>query len=408
MIRVHKIRLFPNKDQTIGLLKACGCARFAWNWALNEWKSQYEAGEKPSEAKLRVQLNSIKREKFPWMLESTKCAPQQAIRNLGAAFKKFFEDTKKGRFKGKKNKRKDGKPLGYPKFKKKGKRDSFYIDNVAMYIKDERFRVPNIDGSMRMAEKLRFEGKILSYTVSKDVDRWYVSVAVDTSVEELPKTGKTVGVDLGIKTLVTFSDGTTIENPKLLRKNLNKLARKQRELSRKKKGSKNREKAKTKVAKLHRAVRLARLDVLHQVTTKLVRSYDTIVIEDLNVKGMVKNRKLARAISDCGFGMFRTILENKCKTYGKTLIIADRFFPSSKTCSNCRHKKEELKLSERTYHCENCHFEMDRDLNAAINLERWPTCCRCQSVDSVEVLQKCKQQKKKQKINVNKGLTSVC
>jgi putative transposase len=253
-----------------------------------------------------------------------------------------------------------------------------------------------------MSEEVRFQGKIMSYTVSRDVDRWYVSVLVETDVVELPKTGKTVGVDLGIKTLATMSDGTTIENPKCLKKALNKLARKQRELSRKQKGSKNREKARIKVAKIHRTVRLARLDVLHQATTKLVRSYDTIVIEDLNVKGMVKNHKLARSISDCGFGMFRTMLENKCKMYGKTLVVADRFFPSSKTCSSCGHKKEELKLSERTFHCELCGFEIDRDLNAAINLEKYALVVQnLKPVELASDLGKTKQRAMKQELTVN-------
>ena len=395
MIRAHKIRIFPNKEQETGLKKACGCSRFAYNWALSEWKAQYDAGLNPSEAKLRVQLNAIKREKFPWMLESTKCAPQQAIRNLGTAFGGFFKALKQG------------KKAGYPKLKKKGQRDSFYIDNVNQQVTGRLLSVPRIAGTIRMAEAVRFDGKILSYTVSRDVDRWYVSVTMETEVAELPKTGKTVGVDLGIKTLATMSDGTTIENPRILKKALNKLARKQRELSRKQKGSKNREKAKTKVAKIHRTVRLTRLDVLHQLTTSLVRKYDTIVIEDLNVKGMLKNHKLARSISDCGFGMFRTMLESKCKMYGKTLVIADRFFPSSKTCSSCGHKKEELKLSERTFVCEKCNFEMDRDLNAAINLERWPTCCRQQSVDSALDPPKNGQRKLKQKVTVKLDLASV-
>jgi putative transposase len=253
-----------------------------------------------------------------------------------------------------------------------------------------------------MSEEVRFQGKIMSYTVSRDVDRWYVSVLVETEVEELLKTGKTVGVDLGIKTLATMSDGTTIENPHLLKKQMRKLARKQRELSRKQKGSNNREKARIKVAKIHRTVRLARLDVLHQATTKLVRSYDTIVIEDLNVKGMVKNHKLARAISDCGFGMFRTMLENKCKMYGKTLVVADRFFPSSKTCSKCGNKKDQLSLSERTYQCELCGFEMDRDLNAAINLEKYALVV--QNLKPVELssdLVKTKQRAMKQELTVN-------
>jgi putative transposase len=391
MLRAHKIRIFPNKEQETGLKKACGCARKAWNWALSRWEEIYKAGGKPSAYGLKKDLNAIKEEQFPWMYESTKTAPEQAILNLGKAYQNFF--------KGLKAKRKVGKP----KFKsKKSAKDSFYLCNTTQRIKSGKLFVPNISGGIVMSEEVRFQGKIMSYTVSRDVDRWYVSVLVETEVEELPKTGKTVGVDLGIKTLATMSDGTTIENPKCLKKALNKLVRKQRELSRKQKGSKNREKAKTKVAKIHRTVRLARLDVLHQATTKLVRSYDTIVIEDLNVKGMVKNHKLARAISDCGFGMFRVMLENKCKMYGKTLVVADRFFPSSKTCSNCGYKKEELKLSERTFHCENCNFEMDRDRNAAINLEKLGTCCpEVKSVDSVSDLGKTKQRKKKQELTVN-------
>jgi putative transposase len=386
MIRAHKIRLFPNEDQSVYLRKACGVARFAYNYALSEWKAQYEAGLKPNEGMLRKHLNAVKREKFPWMLEVTKCAPEQAIRNLGTAFGDFFKAVKQG------------KKTGYPKFKKKGQRDSFYIDNEKGSIAGKLFNVPKMKTPIRMSEELRFEGKILSYTVSKDVDRWYVSIAVDSTCEELPKTGKTVGVDLGIKALATMSDGTTVENPNILKKALNKLARKQRELSRKQKGSNNREKARIKVAKVHRKVRLTRLDVLHQLTTRLVRDYDTIVIEDLNVKGMLKNHKLARSISDCGFGMFRSLLQSKCKMYGKELVVADRFFPSSKTCSKCGHKKEELKLSERTFVCENCNFEIDRDLNAAINLEKWPSCWRHQSVDSVSDPPKVGQRKVKQKL----------
>ena len=391
MIRAHKIRIFPNKEQETGLKKACGCARKAWNWALSRWEETYKAGGKPSAYGLKKELNAIKEEQFPWMYESTKTAPEQAVLNLGKAYQNFF--------KGLKAKRKVGKP----KFKsKKAAKDSFYLCNTNPRIKLDKFHVPNISNGIKMSEELRFQGKIMSYTVSRDIDRWYVSVLVETDVEELPKTGKTVGVDLGIKTLATMSDGTTIENPHHLKKQLGRLARKQRELSRKQKGSKNREKARIKVAKIHRTVRLARKDTLHQMTIKFVRAYDIIVIEDLNVKGMVKNHKLARAISDCGFGMFRTMLENKCNMYGKTLVIADRFFPSSKTCSNCGYKKEELKLSERTFHCDTCSFEIDRDRNAAINLEKYPLVeGNLKPAELASDLGKTKQRAMKQELTVN-------
>jgi putative transposase len=359
MLVSNKIRIYPNAKQEVGLRKACGAARWAWNWALSEWQKAYENKEKVNEGLLRKKLNSIKKKQFPWLYESTKCAPQQAIINLGKAYQSYFKSLK------------TNKKAGRPKFKsKKRNKDSFYIVNTNLLIKEKNFRVPNIDGTMKMAESLRYSGKIMSYTVSRDVDRWYVSVTVDTSdIQKLEPTGKTVGVDLGIKTLATLSDGTVIENPKYLKQQEKRLARQQRVFSRRQKESKNREKAKVKVQKLHRKVRLSRLDTIHQVTAKLVKNYDCIVIEDLNVKGMVKNRKLAKAISDVGFGMFRTILTRKCEMYGRKLTVVNRFFPSSKTCSNCGCIKDELSLSERIYKCNDCGFEIDRDLNAAINLK---------------------------------------
>jgi len=364
-IKSHKIRLFPTKEQEIALSKAAGTARFAWNWALSEWEKQYKEGLKPSEGKLRKQLNSIKREQFPWMLEVTKCAPQAAILNLGKSFQSYFKSLKN----------KSSKKVGKPRFKsKKDTKQSFYIDNVTRQIKNGLFYVPNLKSGIKMAEQLRFSGKIMSYTVSKDVDRWYVSVLVDTTVQELSKTGKTVGIDLGIKTLAVMSDGTVIENSKLLKQNLKKLRRQQRAFARKQKDSKNREKARVKLARIHRKIRLKRKDIIQQATTKLVRNYDVLVIEDLSVSNMVKNRKLALAISEIGWGMFREVLSQKCEMYGKKLIVAGKFYPSSKTCSNCGCIKDSLKLSERTYNCEDCGFNIDRDLNAAINLEKLGTC----------------------------------
>jgi putative transposase len=365
-IKAHKIRLFPTKEQEIALSKAAGTARFAWNWALNEWEKQYKEGLKPNEGKLRKQLNSIKREQFPWMLEVTKCAPQAAIMNAGQAYNFYFKSLKT----------KSSRKVGKPRFKsKRDTKQSFYIDNITNQIENGLFYVPKLKFGIKMAEQLRFSGKIMSYTVSKDVDRWYVSILIDTAVQELPKTGKTVGIDLGIKTLAVMSDGTVIENAKLLKQNLKKLRRQQRAFARKQKESKNREKARVKLSKTHRKIRLKRKDIIQQATTKLVKNYDVLVIENLSVANMVKNRKLSRAISEIGWGMFRTILSQKCEMYGKKLIVAGKFYPSSKTCSNCGCIKEELKLSERTYNCEDCGFSIDRDLNAAINLQKLGTCC---------------------------------
>jgi len=367
-VKSHKIRMFPTLEQEIGLKKACGVSRFAYNWALAEWKKQYELGLKPNKNKLSKQLNSIKRTEFPWMLESTKSAPEQAIKNLGTAYSKFFK-----------------KQTGFPKFKKKGQRDSFYICNTHNRISKKSLKVPNIKGNIKLSEELRFEGKILSYTVSLDVDRWYVSVTVDNSKKLKRKSDKgIVGIDLGCKTLATLSDGKTFDNPKFYRKALKKIKRKSKALAKKQKGSENCKKSKVKLAKIHRKVRLARLDRLHQITTYVAVNYSKVVIEDLNVQGMLKNHKLALTIQDSGFGMFRDMLKAKCEEVGSELIIADRFFASSKLCSNCGSKKAELKLSERTYFCDVCNFKIDRDLNASINLKNLGTCCP--EVKSVEML----------------------
>lgn len=358
MLRAHKIRIFPSKDQEVLLRKSCGVARFSYNWALAQWKQMCENKEKVNENLLQKKLVSIKRTEFPWMMEVTKCAPQAAIQDLGAAFSKFFK-----------------KKSGYPKFKKKGQKDSFYVSNDQFRISGKELRLPKI-GVMRTAVELRFSGKIMNGTVSLDVDRWYISIVVDTEeqLERIEDKG-IVGVDLGIKTLATLSDEVSFENPKFYNKALRRIQRLSRSLARKKKGSNNRNKAKRSLARTHRKVKLARKTNLHKISTYLCTRYSTVVLEDLNVQGMVKNHKLARAISDCGFGTLRTMVENKAKQTKTKVVFADRFFPSSKTCSACGFIKEDLLLSHRVFKCNNCGFEADRDLNASINLEKLGACC---------------------------------
>lgn len=358
MLRAHKIRIFPSKDQEVLLRKSCGVSRFAYNWALGKWKQSYANKEKVTEGLLRKRLVAVKRTEFPWMLEVTKCAPEQAIKDLGSAFSKFFK-----------------KRAGFPKFKKKGQKDSFYVSNDRFRIVGKELRLPKI-GDMQTAENLRFSGKIMKGTVSLDVDRWYISVVVDTEeqLERIEDKG-VVGVDLGIKTLATLSDRVSFDNPKFYNKAIRRIKRLSRSLSRKTRGSNNRKKAKYRLARAHRKVRLARNTNLHKISTYLCTSYTTVVLEDLNVKGMVKNHKLARAISDCGFGRFRTLVESKAKQTKTKVVFADRFYPSSKTCSCCGAIKEDLLLSHRVFKCSNCGFEVDRDLNASINLEKLGTCC---------------------------------
>ena len=364
MIISHKIRLDPNNKQATYLAKACGVARFAYNWALAEWQTQYATWKednsqpKPNQMSLRRQLNAIKRENFPWMLDVTKNAPQMAIIQLGNAFKNFFAGRAK-----------------YPQFKKKGKsRDSFTLTNDQFAIDACRIRIPHL-GLVRMRETLRFSGKILSATISRTADQWFVSYTVDTDQNPLPPAENqgAVGVDLGVSTLATLSTGEKVAGAKPHKTLLSRLKRLSRSLSRKVKGSANRHKAKVKLAKLHARIASIRKDTLHKLTTDLTRRFHTLGIEDLNVSGMMKNRHLSRAISDKGFFEFRRQLEYKADLRGGIVVVADRFFASSKMCSapDCGHKVDKLPLSIREWACPVCGAVHDRDVNAANNLENY-------------------------------------
>ncbi len=372
MILAHRIRLVPTAEQEASFGRAAGVARFAYNWALAEWRHQYLAGGKPSEVALRKQLNAIKHQEFPWMREVTKNAPQQAIKNLGRAYANFFHDLKKYR-----RKELPWKRARVPKFKKKGRHDGFRADNGpdkthpdAVQTNGKQVNLPLI-GWVRMREEVRFSGRILSVTISRQADAWYASFSIEVAYEpEIRGDDTRVGVDLGITALATLSDGTPkIPAPKPLRRYLQKLKRLSRALARKQRGSRNRGSAKTTLARLHRRIADIRADALHTLTTSLTR-YRTIVIEDLNVAGMLANRHLSRAIADMGFFEFRRQLDYKAAMAGSTVIVADRWFASSKFCSACDVKNEALTLSERIWTCRSCGTTHDRDVNAAVNLAR--------------------------------------
>jgi putative transposase len=358
MLAAHRIRLDPNNLQATYLVRAAGTARFAYNWALGEWKRQYEACKadptltKPSEAALRRQLNSIKREQFPWMLEVTKNAPQMAIMQLGRAFENFFAGRAR-----------------YPRFRRKGRRDRFTISNDQFRIEGRHIRIPKL-GWVRMWEALRFAGKVVSASVARVADHWYASITVDTSDSPVPPADSqgAVGVDLGIKALATLSTGETFQGPKALRTLLTRLRRLSRALSRKVKGSRNRVRAKLKLARLHARIANIRSDSLHKLSANITRRFHTIGIEDLNVKGMLGNRHLARAIADMGFYELRRQLEYKAAWRGGQVVLVDRWFPSSKQCSCCAYRLESLGLDMRHWTCPGCGALSERDVNAAINL----------------------------------------
>lgn len=351
----HKIELKINNKQKTYLAKAAGVARFAYNWALNEWQKDYAAGLKPSDPSLRRKLNSIKRTEFPWMLEVTKNAPQMAIIQLGQAFKNFF-----------------AKRAAYPQFRKKGIHDRFTLSNDQFTVNASRIRIPHL-GWVRMRESLRFEGKILSATISRRANKWFVSLNVETAKSVFFTENKnqvSVGIDLGLSQFATLSTGVVITGPKPHKAKLNRLRRLSRSLSRKQKGSVNRKKASVKLAKLHYQIANIRNDAIHKLTTQISTDFSTIVIEDLHVKGMVRNRKLSRSIADMGFYEFRRQIEYKAALKNKKVIVADRWFASSKICSICTMKNTGLTLSVREWECQHCGAKHHRDINAARNLEK--------------------------------------
>jgi putative transposase len=361
--KTYKIEIKPNNKQETLLYKSCGTARFAYNWGLKYKIDLYEKEKKfVSAIDLHKILCSIKEKEFPWMYEVSKCSPQEALRDLDSAFKKFFTEKK-----------------GFPKFKKKGKdKDSFRINSKPSFKQVNnvlKINIPKI-GFINLTEndylsinKVKFN----CYTVSRDGNKWFISFNVEQEIKN-PKQIKSkkniVGIDLGIKTLVTCSDGIIFENNKFLKKSLKKLKRLHKQLSRKKKESKNREKSKNKLRKIYYKVSCQRKDTIHKMTSKLVKTKPKyIVIEDLSIKNMMNNHILAQLIYDASFGEIKRQLEYKIKWYGGKLIVVDRFFPSSKLCSECNNKKEDLSLKDRIYKCDNCGLEIDRDLNASINLK---------------------------------------
>lgn len=351
--KAHKIKLNPTESQKTFFEKSFGTARFTYNWALNKWQDDYKSGIKQSAFSLVKHLNYIKKKEFPWMQDVGKTCGQYAIHNVEAAYKKMWKEKS-----------------GYPKFKKKGVKESFVaIENSSTFKqKNNKIWIPRL-GWVKCHENLRFDGKVNNVVVSKRAGMYFASINIMSN--ETPMINKNqvvIGVDLGIKELATCSDGTVFNNPKALKNNLKTLKRLQRSVSRKVKGSNNRKKAIKKLTKKHYRVSCIRSNSLHQATSYITKNYGTIVIEDLKISNMIKNHKLSQAISDVGFHEFRRQIEYKAKWYGAEVILADRFYASSKICSCCGHKKERLKLSERIYSCDNCGLSIDRDLNASKNL----------------------------------------
>ena len=359
--RTHRIRLVPNKTQEDFLRRACGCARYAYNWAVATWDEQYKNGLKPSAYSIKKLWSENKPD---WAYESPKDAPLNAILNLGKGFANFFAGRAE-----------------HPHFHKKGYNESFTVNNDKIAIKGKKIRLPLI-GWIRMREELRFSGKICSATVTYDAGQWHVSIPVVIDDDVTPPNDSVVGVDVGIKVLAIASDGTVCPNEKHFKKNAKKLKRLQRKLSRKQRKSANRQKALVRLQKFNRRLTNRRNDSIHKFTSSLAKNHGMAVIETLEVQSMGKDKE-GEARKDLKW--LRCLLQDTAmKEVHRQLLykmphveFAPKYYASSKTCSRCGHKKETLGVDERTYRCDECGLEIDRDLNAAMNLSkmRWATPC---------------------------------
>jgi putative transposase len=365
VVRGYKTELDLNNEQRTACLKHAGVARFAYNWGLARSQEVYRAtGKRPTAIHLHKELNQLKQTEYPWMYEVSKCAPQEALRDLDRAYTNFYRRVtlkKQGQWRGK---------LGFPVFKKKSKGIGSFRLTGSIKVSESRVQLPRI-GKVRIHEQgyIPTHAKILSATVSEQAGRWFVSIQVEEAREQPVCTAtRAIGVDLGIKTLATLSDGTPYANPRALKHAQKKLSRLERQKSRRKKGSKNRAKTCRKLAKQHTRVANVRKDASHKLPSSLCKNHAMVALEDLHVAGMVKNHCLAQDVSDSSFGEIRRQLEYKARWHGVHLVVIDRFYPSSQLCSHCQWRNEALTLADRVFVCQDCGAVTDRDYNAAQNI----------------------------------------
>ena len=364
MLRAYKYRIYPTEEQKVLLAKTFGCCRFVYNWALNLKIQTYKQEKKSiGNVELTNRMKSELKTEHEWLSEVNSQSLQSALRNLDTAYKNFFRDTH---------------AVGFPRFKSRKNKQSFLCpQHCSVDFKKGTLSIPKAKDIPAVLHR-KFKGIVKTVTISMTPSgRYFASVLVDTDIQELPASpvqGDTaLGIDLGIKSLALCSDGRTYDNPKNLQRSLERLKLLQKRLSRKRKGSANRNKARIRVARLREHIANSRKDNLHKITHALTHDSQvrTICMEDLNVKEMQRNHHLAQAVGDASFGTFLTLLEYKCRWYGVNLIKIDRFAPSSKTCGQCGYVYKGLKLSERSWTCPECGTHHDRDFNAACNIKEF-------------------------------------
>lgn len=354
--RAYKYRIYPTDEQKVILARTFGSCRFVYNWALRQKTDAFYKEQKRLYYKdLSTMLTDLKKqEQYAWLSEVSSVPLQQSLRHLDKAFLNFFEGRGE-----------------YPTFKKRRNQQSVTYTSNAFIWRDGQITLAKMDDplAIRWSRDLPEKAKPSSVTITKDcANRFFISILVEEDIEHLLRTSQQVGADLGLKSFVALSTGEIVGNPKFFSKDEKKLARAQRRHAKKKKGSKNRDKARLKVARIHARIADRRRDFLHKLSTKLIRENQTICVETLAVKNMVKNRHLSKAISDVGWSEFVSQLEYKADWYGRTLVKIDRWYPSSKRCFDCGHILDSLTLDVREWTCPECGVSHDRDINAANNI----------------------------------------
>ena len=357
MLKAYKYRIYPTGEQKLYLAKTFGCTRFIYNKMLSDRIKAYEENKDKDIKNIKYTTPAQYKKEYEWLKEVDSLALANAQMNLDKAYKNFSRD----------------KSVGFPKYKsKKTNRFSYTTNNQngTIYIEGTHIKIPKLKSKIKIVLHRQFKGLIKSATISKTPsNQYYISILVDTENIQIPKNENKIGIDLGLKEFAICSNGDRYENPKHLRKSEKRLAKLQKDLSRKSKGSNNRYKARLKVAKLHQKIANQRRDFLHKLSTKIISENQVIVLEDLRVKNMLKNRKLAKVISEVSWAEFRIMLEYKAIWNNREIIIAPTNYASSQLCSVCNYKNIDVKnLALRSWTCPKCNTNHDRDLNSSINL----------------------------------------